>query len=406
MQQLHPLTMREPDSIEKAFIHLMYGYGSGGSADIFYASLLCRYRRVILRDGQPIERAATGIHFGRPVLYINKDYFDRIPVELAAEIIKHEAQHITHFHILRAPEKIVKDELLQKVANFAMDAAINQYNKVLPYGEAIGEKFIDFRKYEGALPDMEWEYYYKYILENVEITKVTAAGCLSGSHDLWGKDTGTGHEPDDFVRKMIFYDMVETYRSVGTAPRGIEELIKTYLNGKISWKKYLRDWARATVRSSATHTYRKEHKLIKEFFPGKIRKPKPEIHVYVDSSGSVSDEMWAEFYAETCKIVTDFKAVVYLHQWDTVIHHSELCAGKGTYVIRHAAGGTDVSCVLEHMRRNKVHAGVIMTDGFFPRPNFTNTKLLWVLPRDGDYNGLQGRIIVMDEHTKNSKPEI
>jgi predicted metal-dependent peptidase len=76
-------------------------------------------------------------------------------------IIKHEIQHLAHRHLTRF-ERSNYNPRTMMVANIAMDAVINQYNKEIPEGS------VDYQNIEGADPHKTWDNYYKLLMKDVE----------------------------------------------------------------------------------------------------------------------------------------------------------------------------------------------------------------------------------------------
>ena len=100
--------------------------------------------------------------------------------------------------------------------------------------------------------------------------------------------------------------------------------------------------------------------------PVAVRRPTrtgAQVHIYIDVSGSM-DSIKGPLYGA----VLDCKESVHprIHLFSTAvatISLDELRRG-----VCHSTGGTDISCVAEHMARERITRAVIVTDGYVGRP--------------------------------------
>jgi predicted metal-dependent peptidase len=86
--------------------------------------------------------------------------------------------------------------------------------------------------------------------------------------------------------------------------------------------------------------------------------------VYVDVSGSITGELKAALYGT----VLGCREFVFprVHLFSTQVADvtvAQLRTGECR-----STGGTDIACVADHMRRNKVRRAVILTDGYVGSP--------------------------------------
>lgn len=105
--------------------------------------------------------------------------------------------------------------------------------------------------------------------------------------------------------------------------------------------------------------------------PVRARKGIDKVHLYIDVSGSVFDFI-SSFYmaALRCRELVQPQ----VHLFSTIVAETgweDLLLGKVK-----SSWGTDINCVLEHMRRRRVRRAVILTDGAVGRPRPEFTRLL------------------------------
>lgn len=87
------------------------------------------------------------------------------------------------------------------------------------------------------------------------------------------------------------------------------------------------------------------------------------VHVYVDVSGSV-----AEFVGCLCQAVLSCRHLAHrqIHLFSTEVADVDVDTLSHGHVP--TTGGTDIGCVLEHMKRRKITRAVLLTDGYVGSP--------------------------------------
>ncbi len=89
-----------------------------------------------------------------------------------------------------------------------------------------------------------------------------------------------------------------------------------------------------------------------------------QVHVYVDVSGSITGELKSALYGT----VLGCREFVFprVHLFSTEV--ADVTLGQLRNGECKSTGGTDIACVADHMRRNKVRRAVILTDGYVGWP--------------------------------------
>jgi len=98
----------------------------------------------------------------------------------------------------------------------------------------------------------------------------------------------------------------------------------------------------------------------------RVKRPRPageKVHVYLDVSGSIGDLKGPLYGA-----VLDCREVVHprVHLFSTAVADialEELRRGECR-----TTGGTDISCVAAHMRKNRIRRAILITDGYVGKP--------------------------------------
>lgn len=422
--------------VENAFAMLIAGDPNNRTVqpEPFYGRILSSFVRHYCKNedaGHPffVPTAAVFLSQNKVNLIVNVDFFRTLTAAGRVAILKHECQHITHRHLWRARKhEVAKDE--PELTNISMDAVINQYNPAIVgiqnvNGEPIGE--INYKDYPpiAKLPGETWERYFDLLHEEKKKQQnqqqgqqgqpqqgqgqpggqnqgqgqgQAQGGDGTDDHSLWNYDDGlTNPEAvKDDVEEKIRREAHSVY--AGRNPQEIEEILEDInRQSKIPWQQLLKQWVKSSVNSLRDQHILRESYVIEGVFPGWKNEPRPEYHVYVDVSGSVSDDLAELFFSEINAIIKRMKATVWVHQFDTQIHHSELIEKRIGKVVRHAAGGTNFQCVMDHARKNHIKHVLLLTDGYAPEVDTTGLNVLVVYtPQHADNPCFPKHVVVED----------
>ena len=155
------------------------------------------------------------------------------------------------------------------------------------------------------------------------------------------------------------------------------------LSSEIKWESLLRRFCGFTKRDERISSVRKLNRKYPGIHSGYKKIYKPMIAVYIDESGSVSDQELAKFYAELDNLSnrTDFYVYKFDHQVDE--KSSFLWKKKTRPVMRRSlVGGTSFDAVTKHAIKNKkkFDGYIVLTDGGAPKPRISKgLKRCWVL---------------------------
>ena len=120
--------------------------------------------------------------------------------------------------------------------------------------------------------------------------------------------------------------------------------------------------------------------------PGARKRHTASIAVYIDQSGSVSDRELELLFAELAALAKKTEFVCF--HFDTEVDvKSEQTWRKGKVPAPHRTrfGGTDFTCVAEHVHKNKnrFDGYLVLTDGYAGDPGPSRMKRGWVITSDG-----------------------
>lgn len=211
--------------------------------------------------------------------------------------------------------------------------------------------------------------------------------CGSSTHgDPGDGDSGeasgegvVGELEAEAVRRGVAKEIEEAAKSDktrGNIPGGMIQWAHDLLDPQISWQKHLRTMTRKAVVSIAgnkEHTWAKpRRKGINPFILPKRIDMKAIPAMYIDTSGSMSDEEIAQALSEVRAAVKANASFVYVTTLDAAVYPTVKVSTSGDMPkvkVEHR-GGTDMRLLFEHYRtlRPRPNLLVCFTDGETPWP--------------------------------------
>lgn len=255
----------------------------------FFGYLLLRMRKHL--DSKKVPTAGVNITSKGINLYVNPEFFASQTHEQRKAVIKHECMHILHNHIARS----MKSKLNHHVDNIAMDCAINQYIKDLPEMCVTLDSFNKALKVN-ALPYHAFEYYRKLFKENAKVKQMEGE---MDDHSLWEESDLTPEEVSEREKQAI---KTAKGDAAGNISSELDSLINERLKSTVNWKSQLKSFFTNAEEVVQEETRKKRNRRYGILYPGQRSVPKLKIAICVDTSGSVSDLMLSQFFAELMHI--------------------------------------------------------------------------------------------------------
>lgn len=187
----------------------------------------------------------------------------------------------------------------------------------------------------------------------------------------------------------------------GDMPAGLRREIDYVLSDMsgLPWRRILRIFAMTSQQTRLVSTHLRESRR----FPGeagnKIRPIGRELVVAIDTSGSISEEVFKAFFREIHAIQRQ-KTKITLIQCDAEIQEISSLRNKMVPELS-GGGGTSFDPVFEWLKLNKrrrLGGCIYLTDGYGPTPEVDpGCRILWVVTPDGraDSHLRPGRIVQM-----------
>lgn len=186
--------------------------------------------------------------------------------------------------------------------------------------------------------------------------------------------------------------------AIGNLPSDVLVYIEKLLNPTLSWDKLLRKY----VSSFAKQDYswqRPNKRFLPEFYlPSLYSETLTELVLFMDLSGSVSDEDIRYFCGEVHKMFTSLKPKeITLVTFDTQIQDTYRITSANDMARKelHGRGGTCVKAVMEWIKKRKPVVSVILTDGYFYWDNVINPKapVIWAIHNNPKFTAPFGKVV-------------
>ena len=353
-------------------------------------------------------------------MWWNPKFLAGLTAKQVKGLLKHECYHLVFEHTT------TRRHDPHRVWNYAADLAINSLipEDELPEGGLIpGQPFKQLtaddkkkmsddqvRRYEAlsaliaSFPKEEAsEWYFARLMENED-----AKEAIEGSSGEQGEGEGPtipgtvdDHEGwDDLseeerelvkgkVRQAVEDAVKECdkkgqWGSVGADTRG---KIREMISKEVPWQSILRNFVGMTRRANRHSNVRRLNRKYTGIHPGVQRGYTSSIAVYIDQSGSVSENELELLFGELRNLAKHTEFVCFHFDTD-VDESSEMTWRKGKTPSAHRTrcGGTDFSAPTEHANKNKhrFDGYLILTDGYAPDPGPSKLRRGWVITTDGE----------------------
>lgn len=391
----------------------------------FYALMLQKCRlNVTDRVGTAGVRV---LPTGQIELAVSPTFFSGLTEQARIGLLQHEMLHLFMKHINRG--KLLD----KKVSNIAMDIAINQFieNKFLPPGALTPEQY--------KLPrNREFEFYYSELMQQEQEKQEQQkdqpgqegsqqqgqegdgqesqqespqqeqeqegqsqqskdkqsqnGGQNKGGNDQpidnhdWSEQEGSGESSD--IQELALSQMLKESademkrRFAGKTPAHIEKLLNDVLlkKPKVNWKGELRKYFGRHVSQEKESTRTRPNRRMGFSAQGSKREYLPKVTVAFDQSASMGQDEINAAFSEIKALLKNQEDSTEIVYFDTAIAKKETLRRVTQLVpARHANGGTDFNCVIDHLAKARPDLCVIVTDGEAPKPNKSKTPILWVI---------------------------
>jgi predicted metal-dependent peptidase len=340
------------DKLERARIQLI-------KQEPFFGKILCM---CTIKENNNIPTAGAYISKdGKFNLVYNRKFMESHPENIQTGIWKHEVLHLLFSHKM-------KDFKNKNRANIAADMAINSYigKRNLPEGGVFAEdknfaKYLTTQNYYHLLggdekPETEGEKQYSFD-DHSGLDEIAEAGEMSS-------------ELEKAIREGAAREAAKGLRA-GEIPLEMLKMldIDIYSDGTLSWKTLLRKYAKDTLTNTKISTRNKPNRRIGFSADGSTDDRLPNIYIAIDESGSIDDELLAEFSGEVNRLFKEYSGNVKVMHFDTEISKVETIKKSIVRLQRYGGGGTNINPCFEMFDKEKGDLLIAFTDGYFFEPS-------------------------------------
>jgi predicted metal-dependent peptidase len=321
-------------------------------------------------------------------IYFNPEYFCSLSRDERVAVLHHEILHFTNKHLFRLPFMKASEEDRQ-MYNIAGDMSINQYIQNLPKGCVdvkdwkldTGQPFPTFQSMET---------YYDLLKNNKKNNEEQMKGYKPfDSHDWEELDEETKQKMLEEAKKIVKRTIEKTQYGHSSVPDSIKDLLEELntMSAALNYKQILKNAIKKSVSvSDRESTWKRPNKRYGVMSPGSKLGSLPVLQFFNDSSGSISLTEQNEYL----RIMDDFLKVgsrkCVLAFWHTTLYYKKPYR-RGQEFKREdiESGGTDVTCVMEDIKKSKPDLSFILTDGYFDRCNVeTTSEIIWIISKGGN----------------------
>lgn len=373
----------------------------------FYSRIL---RSLDKQETDTIPTAGVTSIDGNITLYWNREFLASLKPREIIGLLKHECLHLVFGHTTERR----RDPHI--IWNYGTDLAINSTipERELPKGGLIpGKKLIldpdqiknmkqdeidNFNKLSSLIENLPKnktsEYYFEKLMSDPDIKEllegIEKKNILFGFDDHDGWDEMSDEEKELYQGKIkeILKDAVKESenRNWGSISSETRQEIYKMLSTKIQWESLLKRFCGFTKKDERQSSIRKLNRKYMGVHPGYKKTYRPMIAVYIDESGSVSNDELNKFYSEldTLSKSTDF----YLYRFDSLVDDKNgflWKKNKRPIIKRQLSGGTCFESVTKHAIKNKkkFDGYIILTDGGAPKPSLSRgLKRCWIIAKN------------------------
>lgn len=383
----------------------------------FFAELSRHITKVPTED-MPTAAVGYDMKSDDIVLYWNPKFFESLTQREVRGVLIHEFYHLVFGHLYGRKKNPAQ------LWNIATDLAINSIildpnrsnntshldgDSLLPDFALVpgrmpkhpeGREFTPEEKESmklatiiAELPTMQAsEWYFEKIYEKTKDdpdfqSQIEGISSMD-DHEGWEKIPDEMKEYVEGKVKSVVEKAVKTADSQangwGNIPSDVADAIRRSVTSVINWRNVLRQFVGQLVRGGRTNTMKRINKRYPYIHPGTKRGYEAKLLVAIDQSGSVSNEMLVEFFAELGSLTK--KVTIDVLPFDCDANEKDIFEwrrGSNVPAKRVRAGGTDFNAptsVLNNVKnRGRWDGMLIMTDGECSSPIPSRVKRGWVL---------------------------
>lgn len=350
----------------------------------FYAHFFLSSK--IVYDDPKVPTAAATISETGCTLYFNTEWLNQYSTEEVCGVVEHEVLHLLFDHVSEMKKKSTK---YPQIANIAMDAAINQWIKVLP-PETISLDMLNKGLNLKLAPLETWEYYYNHLVKKGEEE-------MSKYSTLDDHSSKAEESTNNALAKPVLREIMDKAikQAKGNVPQHIMKVFDAFSSdAKLPWQQILSNFVAKSIKTTTKPTRKRPNRRFGIDQPGRNKKRELTLGVCVDTSGSISDEQYKSFMNEVHRIAKTCGTTYIIDADCTVQNVQKVDKKKKVNNNRHGAGGTAYQPAIDECTKLKCDAIVYCGDAdSADTPTNPGVPFLWVLVGKQEPPGSFGGVV-------------
>lgn len=321
-------------------------------------------------------------------LFVNPNFVEPLSNRQIAFGLLHEVMHVIYDHIIR---KGTRDH---KTWNRATDYVIN--NTLDDMGMDVIDGICLDHQYDGMSADQVYAKLMKDKQDNPNTPEPDPT-----FDDMVPNQTPTGNDSNGNPFQQYSHEQIQSQvrdivdqsimsakmsGSAGSIPGDIMREYNERLKPRIPWRKALSDFLFAAGNNGSSYKKPSRRGLAQNLvLPGKMGRGLGRIDFSIDTSGSVSQEMFNQFLAEIASVFDKFRPKsVGISQFDHELKSRDVVNNLQQFrgIKFTGGGGTNIYPVMEMFKEVKESkALIVLTDGYFSHSKGMDPKkpVVWCI---------------------------
>ena len=348
---------------------------------------------------------------GQFEMVYNPEFFEGLSDVHRTGVLKHEFYHLIFEHVTgRLPEAG-----MSRKWNFATDLAINSHL----IGELPEGALIPGEGHFAELPvGKSAEWYFQNLPENNNKENEQGQGEQGegqgepgqgdgqgqpgegngdgqgqgggepqpwDDHSGWGEQEGNANTANEIAKQRLKEALKEAAQEAskanawGSVSQSVRQDIMDRLTAKVDWRKVLRYFIKTSQKANKSSTIKRINRRYAYVHPGRKVNRTAKIAISIDQSGSVDDQMLAQFFAELNKLakLAEFTVIPF----DSEVGEDKIYVwkkGENRKRERVMYGGTCFNAPTKYVNEHNFDGHIILTDMMAPKPIASKCQRMWM----------------------------
>lgn len=289
-------------------------------------------------------------------MLMNPQFFLSLPKDERVGLLAHETWHVALMHMYRRGSRDA--EIYNHAGDYVINSIITKAGITMPKGGILDSQ------YDGMATDEVYEVLVKNKKNNPPPPNPMAGDVM----DPVAGGTQEAKTASIVGKAYHTTKMQQSGSFSGTGSAEADRIIDELFNPKLPWRKILRN--RMTIFKKDDYSTRRFNKrfLPTFYLPTLYSEALPDIHVYIDTSCSVTPEDFKSFISECNGVKRLLKPTrMSIRSFDTKLYPAQVFrpSQKLTDVKFLGGGGTDIGPALQDIVDTKPSITLIFTDGYY-----------------------------------------